>query len=205
MTEHVEQTIAMIREEIVQLEAGLHEKKRLVNHLCSYAKLPVIYGEADLLPSTAGMGMIRPDEYYGQPLAKAIRMVLERRQVSNIGPATVNEIYDALVDGGFKFETKNDDNAKRNLYTALTKNTATFHKLPNGAYGLLEWYPSVKESRASKPVAVAAGKVEKSAIDSAFEADDDEDPLKGFGIEDDDDMSAAVRDVVTSPKVPKKG
>ena len=30
---------------------------------------------------------------------------------------------------------------------SLTKNSQTFHKLPNGKYGLREWYPAVKDKK----------------------------------------------------------
>jgi hypothetical protein len=62
-----------------------------------------------------------------------------------MGPATVKEIYDALKAGGYKFETKNDANAMRNLRISLTKNTSIFHKLPGGEFGLNEWYPKLKK------------------------------------------------------------
>jgi|GEM_PF-841677 len=148
MSEHVSQTIQMIHGQIRDLERDLSEKKRMVNYLCGLAGQPPLYPESSL--ETSGIRPIRSDEYYGQPLATAMRMVLERRQAGNLGPANVGEIYDALVAGGYKFDTKNQENAKRGLYNALTKNSTTFHKLQNGGYGLLEWYPGVKEAKNSR-------------------------------------------------------
>jgi hypothetical protein len=50
--------------------------------------------------------------------------------------------------GGYHFQAKNDDYAKRGLYQSLTKNSSTFHKIPaNGKYGLLEWYPAAKAAK----------------------------------------------------------
>jgi hypothetical protein len=91
--------------------------------------------------------IVRSDEFYGQPLATAIRAVLEKRKGAGIGPAAVRDIYDTLGSGGFKFEAKDEDNAIRGLRQSLTKNSSTFHKLPNGLYGLLEWYPNAKPAR----------------------------------------------------------
>jgi DNA-directed RNA polymerase delta subunit len=100
-------------------------------------------------------------------------MVLERRQIANVGPATVNEIYDSLVAGGYNFQTKNDDYAKRNLYTTLTKNSSVFHRLPNGLWGLLEWYPDAKTAKTPKPSNGAKGET----ADVAASAEDDETPF----------------------------
>src|SRR4051812_41282149 len=130
MSEHVTRTIAMVREQIDSLERELIEKKRMVNGLCGLIKESPLYREIDVIPA-GGLGQIRPDTYYGQPLSSAIGMILERRQLAKLGPATVNEIYDALIEGGYKFTTEVEDHAKRGLYSTLTKNSAKFHKLPN--------------------------------------------------------------------------
>jgi hypothetical protein len=69
------------------------------------------------------------------------------RRALKQGPAGLSDIYSALVRGGYKFETKNEENAKRGLRQSLTKNVAQFHKLPNGMFGLTEWYPKVGRRR----------------------------------------------------------
>ena len=65
-----------------------------------------------------------------------------------MGPASVSEIYEAMLAGGYEFEAKDADNAKRGLRISLTKSSATFTKLPQGKYGLREWYPTVKDPKA---------------------------------------------------------
>lgn len=102
------------------------------------------YMDADLA-TTLGTSSIRRDQWYGQPISTAIREYLTMRRASNAGPSTVNEIYDALTQGGFKFDAKDEENAKRGLRISLTKNTSIFHRLPDGKhYGLIEWYPDIK-------------------------------------------------------------
>lgn len=59
-------------------------------------------------------------------------MYLAMRRASNSGAATVREIFNALKGGGFAFQAKEDANAQRGLRKSLTKNSATFHKLPVG-------------------------------------------------------------------------
>jgi hypothetical protein len=144
----VQKTIELVNAQIADLDRQLGEKKRMVNDLCKLAGRPAVYADADLIGSSVSLST-RPDEYYGKPLATVVTMILEKRNAARLGAAAVNEIYDEMVTGGFGFGGKNDDNNKRGLYISLGKNTSTFHKLPNGTYGLLKWY-DVKESKSSK-------------------------------------------------------
>lgn len=84
------------------------------------------------------------------------------RRAQNLGAATNREIYDLLVTGGYEFDTKSEDIAQKSLRNSLAKNTALFHKLPNGQFGLLSWYPNVKKSKPS-----AAAVVEEEEGDEA--------------------------------------
>jgi len=128
-------------------ETSIAENKKMVNRLCERAGRPPLYH--DIERGITSFGSVRPDEYYGQPLAGAVRAILLARKSAGAGAATVKEIYETLVKGGFKFDAK-DENAQRGLRQSLTKNSQTFHKLPNGTYGLLEWYPGVKPARPSE-------------------------------------------------------
>ena len=51
--------------------------------------------------------------------------------------------------GRYKFDTKDEENAKTTLRAALRKNSAIFHRLPQGEYGLLGWYPNAKPQSSS--------------------------------------------------------
>ena len=72
------------------------------------------------------------------------------RKAMNMGPASVAEIYEALKSGGYQFDATNEDYAKRGVRHSLSKNTQTFHKLPNGDFGLIEWYPAIKKTKPAK-------------------------------------------------------
>lgn len=162
------QAIATLRTELQKQEQAVRETKRVIN------KLSVLDGDAMPFPDAetdsglqATLGAMRRDEFYGQPLATAIRKYLEMRRASGQGPASVNDMYAALCQGGFKFETKNEDNAKRGLYISLAKNAVVFHKLPGGTneaavFGLTEWYPGAKT--AEKP-GKSARKTRRRAAD----------------------------------------
>jgi hypothetical protein len=152
MSKTVDQAIDEIVAEIGQLEGQIHDKKKIVNTLCVVAGRDELYTlEA---PDTAIPNRIRPDQFYGQALATAVRTILEMRKQQNLGAATVNEIFDALTTGGYTFNTKSDDVAKQSLRNSLSKNTVTFHKLPNGRFGMLSWYPNAKPGR---PVQLTGG------------------------------------------------
>lgn len=147
-----DQAIADLVAKIEGRENAIRNDKRIVNQLCAHAGRAPIYPDVDAERVT-GATTFRRDHFYGKPLATAIREYLVMRGPSDRGgqgAATVNEIYDALAAGGFRFETKDALNAKRGLRIALSKNTQTFHRVPSGstdAYGLLEWYPNAKAEK----------------------------------------------------------
>jgi hypothetical protein len=135
--------IEKLQTQIADLDRQSADRKRMVNQLCEMSGREPLYPDAIISNTSVS---VRPDEYYGMRLASAVKMVLARRKGIGLGASNVNDIYDELVRGGFAFEAKNDSYAKRGLYQALSKNTTTFHRLPNGTYGLPEWY-GVKPSR----------------------------------------------------------
>lgn len=147
MSDEFAATIATLQSHLQKQEDEVRSTKRLINQLCQRGGDPILYPDAE--GETASPTSLRRDQFYGLPLAAAIRKYLELRR--NMGPATVNDIFTALSAGGFKFEAKNEANAKRALYISLAKNSAAFHKLPNSGtddaavFGLLEWYPNAKD------------------------------------------------------------
>lgn len=147
MSEQIKQTIITLQDELKKQLEEAQETKRLINKLAVRAGMQPIYSDADLAAQDGVPLALQSDQFYGQPLAGSMRIILEMRRAQKQGPASVNEIYDGLVQGGFKFDTSNEENRKRNLRISLGKNTAQFHKLPNGLFGLTEWYPNVKAKR----------------------------------------------------------
>lgn len=126
----------------------------------------------------ASVTQIKPDTFYGKKMQTAVREYLEMRWVAagnQTNPATPREIYVAITEGGYQFDTKDETNAITGLRALLRKRTAFFHKLPNGTYGLTNWYPDAK-----KPKAAAADE----------SADDD-----------DTDDEAPKKETVTTPKM----
>lgn len=155
MSDHVQRTIADLQKSIAEEEQRLTDKKRLANQLAEMAGIPPVYADANHRSNPSVNLSIRSDQFYGQPLATCVRDILGMRKALDQGAASVNEIHAALIEGGFAFDTKNEENSKRGLRISIAKNTALFHKLPNGKIGLREWYPNAKSPRASRG-AVAA-------------------------------------------------
>lgn len=147
MSDHIQQTIADLQAKLSEQESAVVKTKRLINQLCEMSGAPPMYQDTEIHESGGLALSIQGDQFYGQPLSTCIRQILEMRKALRQGPATVNEIYADLTRGNYQFETKSEDNAKRGLRISLTKNTAIFHKLPNGKFGLLEWYPNAKSTK----------------------------------------------------------
>jgi len=75
-------------------------------------------------------------------MAGLARAFLEWRGQSK-GAATVDAIYDALHRGGYSFGNVSASDAKNNLRIAMGKDREV-RRLPNGHYGLWDWYPQVR-------------------------------------------------------------
>ena len=144
--DHFDETIAVAQEKLRGLELQVVETKRIINALCELAGRTPMYSSVTA-DETPALTAIKDDTFYGLPLATAITLYFKMRKLAGDGPASVAEIYIALKRGGYVFDAKNDDYAKRGLRNSLGKNTQTFHRLPSGAYGLREWYPAVKNAR----------------------------------------------------------
>lgn len=172
--DHREQTILDLQNKLRSVEAEAEKIKTTINYLCELS------GEAPMYPAT-GMSqsmMLRGDEYHGRPLATVVTDVLNRRKLLGMGPAEAAEIFDDLVAGGFESDAKTEPIAKRNLAISMSKNLK-FYRLPNGKWGLREWYPDAKESRApadnGKSTARESGKVAHEAAGEEQTAETKED------------------------------
>lgn len=88
---------------------------------------------------------LRSDSFFGMKAPEAISRYLTISK----GPRSVRDIVDALKSGGFISGAKDLYN---NLYTALGRmeEAGTVRKLPDGTWGLSEWYPARPKSKAAK-------------------------------------------------------
>ncbi len=147
MRDEFKSAIAALQSDLHDIERKAAETKRAINRLCELAGNAPMYVVVDTDSSRPSITTLRNDQFYGKVMNTAAREYLEMRKAANLGPATPREIYEALVEGGFKFDTKIEVNAITGLRQILRKNSSIFHRLPHGAYGLLAWYPNAKVSR----------------------------------------------------------
>lgn len=138
MIEQLNPGIEALRQKISAKEEELNNLKMVVNGLCADEKKPPLYPNVDTKASATSQ--LRSDLFYAETMAGAARQYLEMRKASGQGAASVETIYQALKTGGYRFETKNEENAKTGVRISLRKNSRTFHRLPNGEFGLCTWY-----------------------------------------------------------------
>lgn len=138
---HFQKSILALQQTVTGLETEVADKKRLVNMLCAEAGADPIYNDIASPASIAGSLKIKRGQFFKKKTATAIREYLDIRHGADLGPATVDEIFEALEQGGFEFESKRADMNKRGLSISLAKNTQTFQRLPDGStYGLAVWW-----------------------------------------------------------------
>jgi hypothetical protein len=153
MSDELQPAIAALERKLSALEQQANGIRSAINVLCETGGMPPRYpdgGEPSGGPtkSDASLTQIGPDTFYGKKQSTAARQFLEMRKGAGAGPATPREIYDGLSKGGYQFETKSDSIALVGLRALLRKNTTTFHRLPNGTYGLAVWYPNARKHKA---------------------------------------------------------
>lgn len=146
MRDEFKPAIDALLADLVEQERQVVDTKLVINRLCQKAGVDVMFPDA---AAAAGptVSSIRPDSFYGKVLSTAAREYLEMRRTANLGPATPREVYEALVKGGYAPDAKDETTAIISVRATLRKNSSIFHRLPNGTYGLLSWYPNAKPQR----------------------------------------------------------
>jgi hypothetical protein len=148
MSDHILKTIEQARDELRKQEEAVVNTKKFINQLCVFGGMPPEYQDADLQSSIAQAVVVRRNAFFGRPLATCVRDFLEMRRDKPVKEASLDEIVDALKEGGFDLDriSKDKDDARRGVAITLGKNPQ-FIRLPNDDWGLLAWYPNVKRSR----------------------------------------------------------
>lgn len=140
MDDRISPAIDALQQRLHQQILDVTETKKAINMLCKATGQEPMY--RDVEPESIA-GSQRRDRYYGKPLATVAQQFLEARGEA----CTPEEIFQGLKAGAFDFKAQewggNDKDWIRNLSISLAKNTKAFHRLPNGTFGLLTWYPDV--------------------------------------------------------------
>ena len=167
MREELKPAIDALLIDLADQEKQVTDTKLLINRLCARSGVEPMFPEAAAGSSSASVSSIRPDSFYGKVLNTAAREYLDMRKAANLGPATPREVYESLVKGGYASDAKDEVTATTIVRNTLRKNSSVFHRLPNGTYGLLSWYPNAKPQRDDDedetPVARPRKKAHKTA------------------------------------------
>ncbi len=144
MSEKLEAAISELKEHLDQQLQEAADTKKMINALRKRMGLDPLYADV----AVEQVGAIRPDQFYGKPLAAAAGEYLERRKQA----CQAEEIMRGLEQGGFDFDATGwkEKDRLRMLALSLAKNNTKFHKLPNGTYGLLAWYDQAVLAKRTK-------------------------------------------------------
>lgn len=148
MREEFRPAIEALQKDLADQERKVIETKTMINKLCELTGDAPMYADVGQA-SEPTIANIMSDTFYGKSLSAAAREYLEMRRLANLGPTNPREVFEALQQGGFAFDTKDETNAISGVRQTMRKNSAVFHRLPNGEYGLLAWYPKAKKSKSS--------------------------------------------------------
>lgn len=143
----IENAIDKIHAQIGVLEEQIVKKKEAINTLCETEDAPLLYPDVQKEKSAGAPMAFRSDQFFGRPLATAVREILEQRAMRNLGAVSLNELYDVMKAGGFDFENSDEKIARRNLSIALSKNPSFMRVTANNHIGLTEWYPNAKKRK----------------------------------------------------------
>jgi hypothetical protein len=163
MSETMEAAISELQEHLnLQLQEAA-ETKKMINALRKRNGQEPLYADV----AVENVGPLRPDQFYGKPLAAAAGEYLERRKQA----CPAEEIMRGLEQGGFDFDGTGwkEKDRLRMLAVSLAKNNAKFHKLPNNTFGLLSWYDAAVIKRAKEERGKQNGSVEEPETEAVEE------------------------------------
>ncbi|QPD04510.1 MAG: hypothetical protein Nkreftii_002284 [Candidatus Nitrospira kreftii] len=147
MEDRLAGAIEVLQEKLQEQIRSVLETKKMINSLRQMNGEAPLFNDADLRLEDSGPS--RPDQYYGKGPGTACREYLEWRKRA----CSADEILKGLSQGGFDFKAagyEDEDSRLRSLSILLAKNTAMFHRLPNGTFGLIAWYPEVAKKKAKE-------------------------------------------------------
>ncbi len=148
MSTKLDEAINELLEDLQEKVNEVSETKKAINLLLRRTGKDRMF--PDETPERITSMRIRADQFYGRPLATCAQEYLDQRKKATGEQACdVAEILKALEQGGFDFRAVGwrDNDRLRSLSISLAKNTKVFHRLPNGMFGLLTWYPEVAGRR----------------------------------------------------------
>jgi hypothetical protein len=160
MDQRISAAIDVLLAKLDEQKRSVVETKKVINSLRQTVGEPPLFADAELQAQN-DVGPSRPDLYYGKGPVTACREYLELRNRA----CSAEEIMKGLEQGAFDFAATGwkDATRARSIAMTLAKNSSIFHRLPNGTFGLLAWYPEVAKRKSEKQE--ASDKKDDSAIE----------------------------------------
>jgi len=151
MDESTKVTVDKYEAKLAVLDAQSRKIKTAINGLYELEGEPIPYPDAENAASeTVSRSVtIRPDQFFGRPLATVVREILGVRSQRQQGAIALDELFATMLSGGFDFEGKDDATKKRTLAITVAKNPAFVRVPSSGHIGLAEWYPNAKKKPAA--------------------------------------------------------
>jgi hypothetical protein len=189
--DHYDAIISDAEGKLEKQELAVIETKKFINQVLEFAGRTPRYEIGDLVTSSSG-GTRAPreitrNEFYGKQLATCVRDYLGRREAAGmVREATLDEIIGALEQGNYDLKKHGGsrDAQRRGVAITLAKNTKTFHKLPNGDFGLEDWYNKSALRKERRPGKSNGDQIE--SVDDLVEID----PISG-----DEDLDALREEI----------
>lgn len=144
MSTDLSQAIDSLYAELKVVESRSAEIKKMINNLSAMIGKQPPFQNVEV-SAMFGIQALRPDQFFGKALSTAVKEYLKIRNQA----CTAQEIYEALLTGGFEFPKEWKEKYKlRNLTISLSKNSADFvYVKSSNAYGLWEFYPERQRDR----------------------------------------------------------
>lgn len=169
--DHVLKTIDDAKAKLRQIEDEAQRLRMFINQCCVFAGIAPMYGEADAVSGREAALTVARNSFFGRPLTTCVRefLLMREKASGNPSPASLDEIFGALKSGGYDLATvsNNGEDQKRGVAISLGKNSSTFVRLPTGDWGLLEWYPNIKEKKKKSGESADKGSAEASNPETA--------------------------------------
>jgi hypothetical protein len=133
----IETALRRLSDRLTRQLQEVAKTKLCINQLHKELGNDPLFSEAAADPGLLALTLHR-DQFYGMLLATAVQTYLKLTGHA----ADTREIADALIYGGFDFDGQAwaPSSRLRELTLSLGKNTKTFVRLKNGAFGLTQWY-----------------------------------------------------------------
>jgi hypothetical protein len=140
MDRRASDALELMQEKVEEAEAQVARLKGAANLFAQTLGLePPYVVESAAEQGRGGRRAVKPDQFASATApSSAARAYFEWRG-KEAGAATLEEVYEALAAGGFRFESRDKDSAKSGLRIALGKDIQ-IERLPNNYYGLSAWY-----------------------------------------------------------------